>query len=168
MGRPELCLLTGATRYEIDKWVVAGCPVVERPSDKGGEWRFDAAQVFAWRADQARAEAGGRKPPDLNAERARLAQAQADGQELKNRVSRGELIPVEEVASGWEAAIGRCRALLLGIPTQAEAIALLAREHGADAPAAIAAHLTKQVDTALAELQNTDLDDEEGDADLAA
>jgi phage terminase Nu1 subunit (DNA packaging protein) len=162
-------MLTGETRYEIDKWVQAGCPVVERPSTKGGEWRFDTAQVFAWRADAIRLEMGDGKPIDLNAERARLAKEQADGQALKNSVARGELLPADKVENAWMSAIGRCRALLLGIPTSsAGRIVLLSRQHeGAkEAEREVRELLTSLIDGAVEELRNTDFDDtsdDEGD-----
>jgi hypothetical protein len=113
VGRPELCQTFGITKYEAEKWVQAGCPVVERPSSPGGGWRFDTADVADWRAQQARKEAGGGVKLDLNAERARLAKEQADAQELKNRQTRGELVPADEVEGVWQAAAGRCRAILL-------------------------------------------------------
>jgi phage terminase Nu1 subunit (DNA packaging protein) len=161
-------LLTGETRYEVDKWVIDGCPVVERPTTKGGEWRFDTAQVFAWRADMVRQMMGDGRPIDLNAERARLAKEQADGQSLKNSVARGELLPAENVENAWMAAIGRCRALLLGVPTSsAGRIVLLARQHeGAkDAEREVRELLTSLIDGAVAELRNTDFDDTGDDED---
>ena len=163
VSRPELCAIMGVTLSEVDRWVQAGCPVAEKPTGRGGEWKFDTARVIAWRTDRARAEAGGEKPLDLNAERARLAREQADAQELKNRVSRGELLPAEEVVAGWEAAIGRARALLLGIPTSAApTIVLLTRQHE-DAERAVREHLTKLIDGACDELVDTSFDDETDD-----
>jgi terminase small subunit / prophage DNA-packing protein len=116
VGRPELCQTFGITKYEAEKWVQAGCPVVERPSSPGGEWKFDTADVADWRARQALVEAGLEKPLDLERERARLAKEQADAQELKNAQARGELIPANEVEGLWQAAAGRCRSILLGAP----------------------------------------------------
>jgi terminase small subunit / prophage DNA-packing protein len=169
VSRPELCAITGETRYEVDKWIQAGCPVVEKPTGRGGEWKFDTAQVFAWRAEQARREAGGGKKLDLNDERARLAKEQADAQELKNRQARGELLPAEEVEGLWQAAAGRCRAILLGIPnSSAERIVLLARreEKAEDAARAVRELLTGQIDGALAEMARLEVeDDDENGAD---
>ena len=168
MLRPELCAITGATKYEVEKWVQQGCPFVEKPADRNGDWKFDTAQVFAWRAEHARAEAGGEKPLDLNAERARLAKEQADAQELKNRVSRGELLPANEVEGLWQSAAGRCRSILLGIPNSAaERIVLIARrEETAEAAAkAVRELLTAQIDGALAEMARLEVeDDDEPDA----
>jgi phage terminase Nu1 subunit (DNA packaging protein) len=44
-GRPEICQIFGVTKYEVDKWIQAGCPVAERPADRNGEWKFDTADL---------------------------------------------------------------------------------------------------------------------------
>jgi phage terminase Nu1 subunit (DNA packaging protein) len=167
VSRPELCAIMGVTRSQVDRWVQAGCPVAEKPSGRGGEWKFDTARVIAWRTDRALAEAGGEKPLDLNAERARLAKEQADAQELKNRVSRGELLPASEVEGLWQSAAGRCRSILLGIPnSSSERIVLIARreEKAEDAARAVRELLTRQIDGALAEMARLEAadDDEDG------
>jgi hypothetical protein len=77
--------------------------------------------------------------------------------------------------AGWQAAIGRSRALLLGIPPATAArLVMIAREHEGDAAAAeraIRASLTRTIDAALTELANTSVDDDEedvGDGDAGA
>jgi terminase small subunit / prophage DNA-packing protein len=127
VNKARLGTLFGRSRTEIERWVAEGCPVVEAPTTRGGDWQFVTAQVADWLA-------GGEKQSeekiDLNAERARLAKEQADGQALRNAVLRSELLPAERVENAWMSAIGRCRALLLGIPTSsAGRIVLLTRQH---------------------------------------
>ena len=157
---PRLMQLLGKNRFGIEQLIGEGLPTVSRPETRGGNWVFNTSQVFHWMASR---HTGGEKPLDLNAERARLAKEQADAQDLKNRVSRGELLPAEEVVAGWEAAIGRARSLLLGIPTSAAAtIVLLTRQHE-DAERAVREHLTKLIDGALNELVDTSFDDETDD-----
>lgn len=55
---------------------------------------------------------------DLTAERARLAKAQADSQELKNAQARGELLPADEVLRETEDMIRRARSSLLAVPSR--------------------------------------------------
>ena len=115
--------------------------------------------MFEWIGK--RPETGEDEAPDIGAERARLAKEQADAQALKNAAMRSELLPADEVVAGWQDAIGRCRALLLGIPPASSAtLVLLARGGEAEcAERAIRAHLTRVIDHALNELADTSLDD---------
>lgn len=173
VNKSRLCLLTGRSRQQIDRWIIEGCPVAEAAKDKGGEWKFNTAQVFDWLENRADAD---EEKIDLNGERARLAKEQADSQALRNARLRAELLPAEEVESAWQSAIGRSRALLLGIPTSTAAqIVLLARKHddAQEAERAIRELLVKLIDGSLNELANLsfdgdDGDDETGDSLLAA
>lgn len=171
VNKGRLCLLTGRNRYEIDKWVGRGCPAIEVPRDKGGEWKFDTAQIFDWLLGLT----SGGEVIDYDAERARLAKEQADNQALRNARLRAELLPADEVESAWQSAIGRCRSLLLGIPTStAGQIVLLASKHASsdDSERAVRELLVKLIDGALNELANTSFDDDgddgAGDSLLAA
>ena len=100
-------------------------------------------EVAAGRASEAAAAEG----LDLVEQRARLAAAQADGQEMKNRTMRAELIPRPAMVSVMQASFTNCRARLLAIPTKA-APSLL----GLTSLAAIRDKLTELVHDALAEL----------------
>lgn len=55
---------------------------------------------------------------NLTAERARLARAQAEGAELKNAVSRRELVAAAEVGREWGIILGDLRAELLALPSR--------------------------------------------------
>lgn len=164
MNKARLCLLTGRSRPQIDRWIIDGCPVVEAAKDKGGEWKFNTAQVFDWLERRLDADD---EAIDLNKERGRLAKEQADHQALKNAALRLELLPADEVIAGWQAAIGRSRSLLLGIVTAAPAqIVLLCRKHQdpEEAARAVRELLLKLIDNALNELANTDIDDKDDEA----
>lgn len=52
---------------------------------------------------------------DLNAEKARLAREQADGQALKNAQSRGELLLADDVERTWSDACRRLRSEMLAV-----------------------------------------------------
>jgi phage terminase Nu1 subunit (DNA packaging protein) len=94
---------------------------------------------------------------DLPAERARLAKAQADAQEMKNAVTRAELVPASQVVRAVSAVIGACRARLLGIPARAapQVVGLESRAEVRDVLAAM-------VREACQELSQRRLDDELG------
>jgi phage terminase Nu1 subunit (DNA packaging protein) len=92
-----------------------------------------------------------------------LADFQADVQQLKGAQMRAELLPAAEAVSAWQAAIGRCRSLVLGVPTgSAATIVLLARSRDAEeATHEVREHLTKLLDHALNELADLSFDDDE-------
>ncbi len=101
--------------------------------------------------------------PDMVSDKARLLKAKADLGVLEVDKARGVLLPVDDVVAGWQLAIGRTRALLLGIPTSAASmIVLLTRKHE-DAERAVREHLTSLIDGALNELANTSFEDDEDD-----
>jgi hypothetical protein len=58
-------------------------------------------------------------PPDLSRERALLARAQREGQNMKNAVLRGELLPIDDVEAVTGAALDAVRAKVLALPTRA-------------------------------------------------
>jgi phage terminase Nu1 subunit (DNA packaging protein) len=174
VNKARLSLITGITVKQIEALIAKGMPVVKAPTARGEDWEFATAEVIQWLAGGQRPK--GEKPIDLNAERARLAKEQADGQALKNAVARGELLPAGNVENAWMAAIGRCRALLLGIPTSsAGRIVLLSRQHedAKEAECAVRELLINLIDTAVNELRNVtasedDDEDGSGDATVAA
>jgi phage terminase Nu1 subunit (DNA packaging protein) len=100
---------------------------------------------------------------DLSAARAKLAATQEELVRLKVDRERGALLPADEVVAGWQSAIGRSRALLLGIPSAvADTVVFECRKHAdpADAARAVRELLVKLIDGALNELINAEFDDE--------
>lgn len=57
----------------------------------------------------------------LTGERARLARAQADAQEVKNAKLRGELVEASEVLQGWADILRQVRARILAVPARIRA-----------------------------------------------
>lgn len=55
---------------------------------------------------------------DLTAERARLAKEQADAQELKNAVTRRELVAIDDVSRGWADILRKVRSRILACPSR--------------------------------------------------
>src|SRR4051794_32269160 len=111
---PRLWSLSGlAVELAMDRRTVAG-KLKDTPAD--GEVQGHPS----WRmATAVRALNGASRGPDLSAARAKLAATQEELCRIRVDRERGALLPADEVESGWQAAIGRSRSLLLGIPTSA-------------------------------------------------
>lgn len=91
---------------------------------------------------------------DLTAERARLAKEQADGQELKNRVARGELLVAADVERTWSDALRRLRAGMLAVTGRVRAATTI--------EAADAAIIDREIRDALTALSGGEDDPGEG------
>jgi phage terminase Nu1 subunit (DNA packaging protein) len=98
----------------------------------------------------AKRQAGGEDDLDINAERARLAKEQADAQQMKNDVSRGQLVPRPDVVVGMQVAFAAARARLLSLPTKAAPLLV-----GLETPTAARDILTDLVNEACGELAAT-------------
>src|SRR3954462_10843281 len=48
VNKSECCRLFGWSRYQFDKHVIAGMPVVEAAGHKGAEYRVDPKAVARW------------------------------------------------------------------------------------------------------------------------
>jgi phage terminase Nu1 subunit (DNA packaging protein) len=79
---------------------------------------------------------------DLNQERARLAREQADGQELKNRQSRRELVLAADVEREWSDILRGVRAGILAVTSRVRASAGLSAEQAIDLDAELRRTLT--------------------------
>jgi len=88
--------------------------------------------------------------PDLTAERARLAKEQADAQEMKNAVSRAELLGRADVTAVVTASFARVRARLLALPSKIAPLVL-----GMTSLAEIKEKISDAINEALAELAGT-------------
>lgn len=150
--------LTERSFYEL-----LGAGKVDRQPTNG----YDLDIVREQYIESLRETAAGRSAAsgnlDLPAERARLAKEQADGQEMKNAVTRGELLPRSEVTAAVTSAFARVRARLLAVPTKTAPLLL-----GVSDLADLTGKLSDGIHEALAELSGTivvavsDADDEEG------
>lgn len=69
---------------------------------------------------------------DLNQERARLAREQADGQELKNRQLRKELVSASDVEREWSDVLRKVRAGILAVTSRVRASAGLSAEQAVE------------------------------------
>jgi phage terminase Nu1 subunit (DNA packaging protein) len=149
----------------VETWIAQGMPVVSAPSTRNGEYRISTAAALDWHLDRMAASAG---ELDLDAERARLAKEQADGQALKNEALRESLIPTAEVTAGWAAAQAVVRKICTEmvidtVPKLLAAISSAATPEKAERAAREI--LTKNIDAALNELATTALGDVEAEED---
>ena len=97
VNKARLSLITGLTVKQIDGLIAKGMPILKAATSQHDDWEFATAQAIQWLAGGGTAD--GERPIDLNAERARLAKEQADGQALKNAVLRSQLLPADQVES---------------------------------------------------------------------
>jgi len=96
-------------------------PAEEKKTGTRIEKRWLMADVVARLLDQRIAELIGDaegEPLNLEQQRARLAKAQADRQELALRRERCEVLPLDLVASFWQGLVAAARAKLLSMPTR--------------------------------------------------
>jgi phage terminase Nu1 subunit (DNA packaging protein) len=169
VSRAQFCQTVGCTKYEFDLWVTAGMPVEKKPAGPGDGYLVRVGDCVAWLVARAAGRLG-QDAVDAERERGLLYREQRIKAELENAKLRGELLPANEVLAGWQSAISRARALLLGIPTSASANLVQAvheavHEEPQAAERKVRDLLVRLIDSALLELQNTsvDEDDEEGE-----
>lgn len=163
VNKARCCEIFSWTRQQFDAHVRDGMPVAVRPATRGGDYLIYTGEIMAWLLGRA-ISAEGDETPDFNRERARLTKEQADKIALENGRLRSELLPAGDVLEGWQAAIGRTRALLLRIPYATAPDVIRAAKSGQTAVIAV---LTDAIHGALGELANTrvdDLDDDEAEA----
>ncbi|MGE8103551.1 hypothetical protein ACQKP1_07640 [Allorhizobium sp. NPDC080224] len=118
-----------------------------------GPGTFDAAVTIQNYIRHIAGKAGSRDANlDLNAEKARLAKEQADGQSMKNAQLRGELVEAEAVAQEWESIIADVRSAMLAVPGR------LRRRAGSALDAAAISLVDHEIREALTALANADAD----------
>lgn len=110
MKPPALAGLLGITTRRLGQLHEEGIAV---KIDRG---LYDAAATIqAMLAHASGKAAGASVELDLDRERARLAKEQADGQEIKNAISRGELLMAADVERTWTDACRQLRSAMLAV-----------------------------------------------------
>ncbi|MEG9862947.1 MAG: terminase small subunit [Flavobacteriales bacterium] len=91
LDKNEMAVSLGITRQTFDRWGVV--PLAK----KGRTTWYDVRSVVENRLTHAQTKANAitNKEEGIDYEKYRLTRAQADGQELKNELARGEVAPVE-------------------------------------------------------------------------
>lgn len=89
---------------------------------KLGHDSYDLVETVGRYVEHLRSTASGRGGEEqaltLTGERARLAKAQADAQELKNDTLRGQLVKADEVEREWADTLRGLRSQLLAVPSR--------------------------------------------------
>lgn len=109
-SQTELAVKLNISYTNLSKMISAGI-LTKMPR---GEYDVEKATIEY--IDHLRERAAGRGA-DLSEERARLAKEQADGKEMENEVSRGELVHIKDVGKNLERSLTKVRNRLLAIPT---------------------------------------------------
>lgn len=121
-----------------------------------GHDAYDLSETVGRYTEHLRGVASGRGGEEqaltLTGERARLARAQADAQELKNATLRGELVSASEVERAWADILRGLRSQLLAMPSRLRA------DLGHLTAADVAA-IDRQMRDLLTELGDSDADD---------
>jgi phage terminase Nu1 subunit (DNA packaging protein) len=160
-NKAGVALHFGVSVKIVERWISEGMPVLSVPPDRNGEYKIDLIAAWQWHLGQLAARAG---DLDLDAERARLAKEQADGQELKNAKLRDSLLPADEVVEAWHQAKDTARRICMRIPDEVipQILDACGNSHTPEkAERAIQKLLTTAIDSALNELANTSFDDDE-------
>lgn len=117
------------------------------PKNEAGQIDLEAVIKAGVEALALRQRGGSADDLDLNAERARLAKEQADATAMKNEMTRGALLPREDVLVGVQALVAASRARLLSIPAKGAPQLV-----GIESPSVARDLLTELVNEACAEL----------------
>ena len=141
-NRGEMAGILGISPTTLDRYVQAGCPVVEKGAGRR-EYRFNTAEVIRWYL--ARDAGPARAQTDDSRRRYNLAAAELKEFQLAEK--RGSLIRVDDVAAILEDELANVRSRLLAMPGRLAPIVV-----GMTDPAAIEAKLREEVTGALSEL----------------
>ena len=86
---------------------------------KAARGRYNAVDCIRAYCAHLRAGASGRMLPGaVSDERARLLAAQADGHELRNAATRGELVDARQVEAEWSNTLRSLRAAMIAVPSR--------------------------------------------------
>jgi phage terminase Nu1 subunit (DNA packaging protein) len=115
------------TAAELGEWLGISANRINALAREGvipraGSKRFALKPAVRAYVNHLRAGQTGRlaSNPDLQAEKLRLARANADKVELANAKARGELVAVGDVESAWVAVLRDVRAAMLAIPARVQ------------------------------------------------
>lgn len=168
VNRTELAEFFGVAMPTIDHWVRTGCPADQRGS-KGVSWKFNTADVAAWREQKARDETAGTVLADESEIKRRRAEVGLKRDELALAREMGEVAPIEQFERAMANVFAELRGKLRQIPSRAAPRVL-----GQIDDNAVKKILLEEIDLALEALSGDQLldvdalDDDEQDEDDAA
>ena len=112
---PAFAELLGWSRQRLHRFLKEG--VVERDAAGLIPHPDGLRSLVNHLAELAAGRGGSAGQFDLTAQRARLAHAQAEGVELKNKVAAGEYVSAADVEQRWSEALSAIRSRMLAIPS---------------------------------------------------
>jgi len=153
IGGSDLCDLFDITPAMLTQLVKRGIAI------RLGRNSYDLEQSTRNYVKHLRGVASGRGSDEhsltLTGERARLARAQADAQELKNAALRKELVKADEVERRWSDILRNLRARILAVPSRLRGALDLSPEQ--------VARIDRELRDALAELGRGDVAEGQND-----
>jgi terminase small subunit / prophage DNA-packing protein len=117
VSRNQLAEAMGVALPTVDHWVRAGCPFVER-GGPGKQWRFNTADVIAWRIEKIRDEATGADVAGEAELRRRKLAAQTAQAELDLAKAKGEVAPMDQIERAVGRAFAEVKASLRNVPSR--------------------------------------------------
>src|SRR5947207_14014360 len=106
LNREELSGFLAISPTTLDRYVRAGCPILERGATFQGH-KFNSGAVVKWLVQREATGADAAKSP--SDERRRYTAAQADLKEFALSRARGEMIRVQDVAPIIADGLANCR-----------------------------------------------------------
>lgn len=126
MNKRQLAIALGVSVNSVDKWILRGCPVVQR-GGAGEPWAFDLAAVIRWR--DTRHLTNGRSDPDSMLPTDRRAWYSAEKTKTEVERLRGQLVTRPNAEAACTAAYAAIAAELATVPDALQS-------HGVPAPVA--------------------------------
>ncbi len=114
VNRGDMAEIAGVALTTIDEWVRRGCPVVTR-GGRGRAWKFNSADVIAWREDDIRSQAKGVEISTTDELKRRKLEAEVELVELEVAKERGDVILVAEFERAMTKAFAEVRTRLRGV-----------------------------------------------------
>lgn len=169
LNRAEMAELASISLPTLDKWVKAGCPILQRGS-KGVESKFNPVDVFKWRATQDRRAghpSGEIAPPgegeqglDDTVIRRRTAIAGMLQAELELEKARGNVAPIDEFEKVQARIMATIKAKIMNVP-QRVVLSLLGETDETTFKRVLKAELSE----ALEQAATSDIDEDDEDFD---
>jgi phage terminase Nu1 subunit (DNA packaging protein) len=153
VNQKQAAYMLNTSARTLREWDKLPDPPPRVQGKRGTANEYDAGELVAWYLDFKISTMIGDvegTPLNLEQQRARLASAQADRQELAFRREKGELIPAALVTATWQRIAAFVRARMLAIPSRcAPQMIGINSAHKADQI------LKEEIYDALTELSNT-------------
>ena len=166
LNRTQMADHLGIAMPTLDDWVRRGCPVVSR-GGRGTQWKFNTADVRAWRDSDVRAELMDTSTASTDELKRRKLQAETEQAELDLAKAKALVIPLEQYERALAKAFGEVRAGMRNVLPGRAARRLLGETDETRAKAVLIEEIDQQLE-ALADMElinesDIELQDEDGE-----